>query len=141
MVISPALIFSTDVDYHVSFTADKIAKGAAQCNYASWPADVSDEVGISVFAKNESGEVFHTYSCYARGIEMLNGVYHYLDPVPKGRDEDGFDFTMHGCAGTINIEAWMPGGALVDFPRAGYPGGFKVTQAILYLAQGLPALT
>lgn len=81
-------------DYHVSFTADEIAKGAAQYNYASWPADVTDEVGISVFARNESGEVFHTYSCYARGTEMLNGAYHYLDLVPKGRDEDGFDFTM-----------------------------------------------
>jgi predicted dithiol-disulfide oxidoreductase (DUF899 family) len=55
---------------------------------------VSDEVGISVFCRNEAGEVFHTYSCYSRGVDMLNGAYHYLDHVPKGRDEDGFDFPM-----------------------------------------------
>jgi predicted dithiol-disulfide oxidoreductase (DUF899 family) len=55
---------------------------------------MSDEVGISVFCKDERGEVFHTYSCYSRGVDMLNGAYHYLDLVPKGRDEDGFDFPM-----------------------------------------------
>jgi predicted dithiol-disulfide oxidoreductase (DUF899 family) len=38
--------------------------------------------------------VFHTYSCYSRGVDMLNGAYHYLDLVPKGRDEDGFEFSM-----------------------------------------------
>jgi predicted dithiol-disulfide oxidoreductase (DUF899 family) len=49
----------------------------------------ADREGISVFYKDESGDVFHTYSCYARGIDMMNGAYHYLDLVPKGRDEDG----------------------------------------------------
>ena len=81
-------------DYHVSFTPEEIAEGEAYYNYGPWRIGTSDEVGISVFAKNESGEVFHTYSCYARGTEMLNGAYHYLDLVPKGRDEDGFDFSM-----------------------------------------------
>ena len=38
--------------------------------------------------------MFHTYSCYGRGIDMLNGAYHYLDLVPKGRDEDGLEFSM-----------------------------------------------
>ena len=47
--------------------------------------------GISVFYKDESGTVFHTYSCYARGIDMMNGTYHYLDLVPKGRDEEGLE--------------------------------------------------
>ncbi len=50
--------------------------------------------GLSVFYKNERGEVFHTYSCYARGIDMVNGAYQFLDFVPKGRDEDGFEFSM-----------------------------------------------
>ena len=50
--------------------------------------------GISVFAKAANGEVFHTYSCYARGLDMLNGAYHYLDLVPKGRDEAELPFTM-----------------------------------------------
>ncbi len=42
-----------------------------------------------MFCKDESGSVFHTYSCYSRGIDMLNGTYHYLDLVPKEQDEDG----------------------------------------------------
>ena len=50
--------------------------------------------GISVFYKNEGGEVFHTYSAYARGTEVALGTYNYLDLVPKGRDEDGLAFTM-----------------------------------------------
>jgi uncharacterized protein YndB with AHSA1/START domain len=45
--------------------------------------------GISVFAKDEGDAVFHTYSCYSRGVDMLNGAYHYLDLTPKGRDESG----------------------------------------------------
>jgi len=55
---------------------------------------MSDLVGISVFAKNEAGEVFHTYSTYSRGVDMLNCAYHYLDLVPKGRDEGGLKHTM-----------------------------------------------
>jgi len=47
-----------------------------------------------VFHKNEQSEVFHTYSCYSRGVDMFNGAYHYLDLTPKGRDEDGFKFSM-----------------------------------------------
>jgi predicted dithiol-disulfide oxidoreductase (DUF899 family) len=55
---------------------------------------MSDDVGISVFYKNERSEVFHTYSCYSRGVDMLNGAYHYLDLAPKGRDEVGLKFPM-----------------------------------------------
>ena len=79
-------------DYHVSFTPDQIAAGQTYYNYGVRPNDVSDEQGISVFCKNEKGEVFRTYSCHGRGIDMVNGAYQYLDLVPKGRDEDGFDF-------------------------------------------------
>jgi predicted dithiol-disulfide oxidoreductase (DUF899 family) len=50
--------------------------------------------GISVFYKNETGDVFHTYSSYARGPEFLIGAYSYLDLVPKGRDEGGLPYTM-----------------------------------------------
>jgi predicted dithiol-disulfide oxidoreductase (DUF899 family) len=81
-------------DYHVTFTPAEIAAGNGYYNYGAWRIGASDEVGISVFAKNESDKVFHTYSSYARGTEWLNGAYHYLDLVPKGRDEDGFDFSM-----------------------------------------------
>ncbi len=81
-------------DYQVSFTPEQIAAGKAVYNYEVRPNTMSELVGISVFAKNERGEVFHTYSCYSRGVDMLNGAYHYLDLVPKGRDEDGLKFTM-----------------------------------------------
>jgi predicted dithiol-disulfide oxidoreductase (DUF899 family) len=81
-------------DYHVSFTPEQIAEGKAYYNYGVRPIDVSDEQGISVFCKNESGEVFHTYSCHGRGIDMVNGAYQFLDLVPKGRDEDGLEFSM-----------------------------------------------
>jgi predicted dithiol-disulfide oxidoreductase (DUF899 family) len=47
-----------------------------------------------VFFKDEKGEVFHTYSAYARGLDMLNVAYHYLDLVPKGRDESALPWTM-----------------------------------------------
>lgn len=80
-------------DYHVSFTPEQIAAGEASYNYRRQPIDISEQVGISVFCRDQ-GEVFHSYSCYARGVDMLNGAYHYLDLVPKGRDEDGLDFTM-----------------------------------------------
>jgi predicted dithiol-disulfide oxidoreductase (DUF899 family) len=81
-------------DYHVSFTPAEIAAGKAYHNYEVLPIIVSDEKGISVFYKDETGEVFHTYSCHGRGIDMVNGAYHFLDLVPKGRDEDGFSFSM-----------------------------------------------
>jgi predicted dithiol-disulfide oxidoreductase (DUF899 family) len=81
-------------DYHASFAPAQIVERKAYYNYEIRPIDVSDEVGISVFSKNERGEVFHTYSCYGRGIDMLNGAYQYLDLVPNGRDEAGFDFPM-----------------------------------------------
>lgn len=87
--------FGTDFnfDYQASFTREQMAAGEAYYNYAVRPVGVSDEVGISVFFR-EAGEVFHTYSCYSRGVDMMNGAYHYLDLVPKGRDEDGYSFPM-----------------------------------------------
>jgi len=81
-------------DYHVSFTPEQIAEGKAYYNYEVRPNTLSDEVGISVFYKNERSEMFHTYSCYSRGVDMLNGAYHYLDLAPKGRDEAGLKFPM-----------------------------------------------
>jgi predicted dithiol-disulfide oxidoreductase (DUF899 family) len=81
-------------DYHVSFTPEELAEGKAYYNYAVQPNTTSEQVGISVFYRNEKNEVFHTYSCYERGVDMLNGAYHYLDLAPKGRDEDGLEFTM-----------------------------------------------
>jgi predicted dithiol-disulfide oxidoreductase (DUF899 family) len=80
-------------DFDVSFTKEQLAAGKVDYNYGL--VEGYEELpGLSVFYKNERGEVFHTYSCYARGIDMINGAYQLLDLVPRGRDEDGFEFSM-----------------------------------------------
>jgi predicted dithiol-disulfide oxidoreductase (DUF899 family) len=61
---------------------------------AEKPNTLSDQVGIGVFYRNDQSEVFHTYSCCSRGVDWLNGACHALDLVPKGRDEDGLEFSM-----------------------------------------------
>lgn len=81
-------------DFHVSFTPEEMDKGEMLYNYRVGKFPSEEAPGISVFHKNEQGEVFHTYSCYARGLDMLNGAYHYMDLVPKGRDEDHLPYTM-----------------------------------------------
>jgi predicted dithiol-disulfide oxidoreductase (DUF899 family) len=78
-------------DYQASFTPEEVQAGAAFFNYRKTDPGLSDREGISVFYKDESGGIFHTYSCYARGIDMMNTAYHYLDLVPKGRGEEGHD--------------------------------------------------
>ena len=79
-------------DYHVSFTQEELAKKETFYNYVAQDTGVSEKEGVSVFFKNHSGQIFHTYSTYARGIDMLNVAYNYLDLVPKGRDEEGHEF-------------------------------------------------
>jgi predicted dithiol-disulfide oxidoreductase (DUF899 family) len=81
-------------DFHVSFTKDEMAKGQVYYNYDMREFGSEEAPGTSVFYKDETGDIFHTYSCYARGGDMLIGAYHYLDLVPKGRDEDALAFTM-----------------------------------------------
>jgi predicted dithiol-disulfide oxidoreductase (DUF899 family) len=76
-------------DYHVSFTQEELAKKEVFYNYVLQDTDVSDKEGISVFYRNPSGQIFHTYSTFERGIDAFNIAYHYLDIVPKGRDEEG----------------------------------------------------
>jgi predicted dithiol-disulfide oxidoreductase (DUF899 family) len=81
-------------DYHVSFTKDEMAKGKVYYNYGMQEFGSEEAPGASVFYKERTGEIFHTYSAYARGLDMLVGAYNYLDLVPKGRDEDALAFTM-----------------------------------------------
>jgi predicted dithiol-disulfide oxidoreductase (DUF899 family) len=76
-------------DFNVSFTAEAMAQGATFFNYEMQPPGNSEREGHSVFVRDEAGQIYHTYSCYARGNEPLNIHYHYLDMVPKGRDEQG----------------------------------------------------
>ena len=81
-------------DYHVSFTAEDETKNKAYYNYAE-SEYINDELpGLSVFYIDDKGDVYHTYSTYARGLDILVGTYTFLDLVPKGRDEDNVDFTM-----------------------------------------------
>jgi predicted dithiol-disulfide oxidoreductase (DUF899 family) len=75
-------------DYHVSFTADDERKTKAYYNYRSGEFMMDELPGLSVFYKDEDGNVFHTYSTYARGLDILVGTYNFLDLVPKGRDEN-----------------------------------------------------
>jgi predicted dithiol-disulfide oxidoreductase (DUF899 family) len=75
-------------DYGVTLTAEEIESGQGQYNYARTSIPIAELPGISVFYKDAAGQLFHTYSTYARGLDMLNVAYHYLDIVPKGRDEE-----------------------------------------------------
>lgn len=81
-------------DYHVSFTPEERAGGKVYHNYNMEEFRPDEAPGLSVFARDAAGEVFHTYSTYGRGLDLLNGTYNFLDLVPKGRDEDGLAFSM-----------------------------------------------
>lgn len=74
-------------DYQASFRPETIKSGKVFYNYARQDMKMTDREGVSVFCKDATGAIYHTYSAYARGIDMLNAAYHYLDLVPKGRDE------------------------------------------------------
>ena len=81
-------------DYQASYTSEQVASGNVFHNYAPSTHAMSDLAGISVFFRSPDNAIFHTYSCYARGLDMMNGAYHYLDLTPKGRDEHGLAHTM-----------------------------------------------
>jgi predicted dithiol-disulfide oxidoreductase (DUF899 family) len=82
-------------DYQVSFTSAEKAGGEVFYNYEfidSFPSE--ERPGASVFYKNPAADIFHTYSTYGRGLDILIGTYHFLDLAPKGRDEDGLAWSM-----------------------------------------------
>ena len=79
-------------DYNVSFRPEEVAKKEATYNFTTQDPGSPEREGVSIFYKDSTGRLFHTYSAYARGIDMLNVAYHYLDLVPKGRDEAGHEF-------------------------------------------------
>jgi predicted dithiol-disulfide oxidoreductase (DUF899 family) len=74
-------------DFHVSFGPEDRVEGAVYYNYAMTRFPNTEAPGISVFCKDDAGEVFHTYSTFGRGVEVMMGTYNMLDLVPKGRDE------------------------------------------------------
>ncbi len=76
-------------DYHVSFTPEEMASGRGIYNFEEGPAEIDELSGSSVFVRNAQGEIFHTYSAYARGNEKLLAAYHFLELTPAGRNEHG----------------------------------------------------
>lgn len=81
-------------DYGVSFAPEQLGQGEVIYNYRPVKNSMSERPGISVFCKDPAGTIFHTYSCYARGLDMLNVAYHYIGLTPKGRDEESLPFPM-----------------------------------------------
>jgi predicted dithiol-disulfide oxidoreductase (DUF899 family) len=81
-------------DFGVSFTPEERAAGHLRYNYAQGHFAAEELPGISVFFRNAAGEIFHTYSTYGRGVELMMGTYRFLDIVPKGRDEGQLANTM-----------------------------------------------
>jgi len=78
-----------NIDFNVSFTPEEVKKKKAFYNFKMQNPFAAEREGVSVFYKDPAGKVFRTYSTFARGIEMLNLDYKYLDVVPRGRDESG----------------------------------------------------
>jgi predicted dithiol-disulfide oxidoreductase (DUF899 family) len=78
-------------DFQVSFNEAEQASGLPLYNFTTIPFPISEAPGLSVFFKDESGEIYHTYSTYARGLDAVLGVFTLLDMVPKGRDEENIE--------------------------------------------------
>jgi predicted dithiol-disulfide oxidoreductase (DUF899 family) len=74
-------------DLGVSFGAEAAKRGDAYYNYGTGVKVGEEMPGVSVFYRDESGDLYHTYSTYSRGIDLLNGGYNYIDLTPRGRDE------------------------------------------------------
>lgn len=81
-------------DFAVSFTPEQIKAGHNSYNFGTSGFGIEDAPGISVFYRDEAGHIFNTYSCFARGLDMMNAAYHYLDLTPLGRHEEGLPYPM-----------------------------------------------
>jgi predicted dithiol-disulfide oxidoreductase (DUF899 family) len=81
-------------DYAVSFTPEEIKSGHTGYNFGTSGFGGEEAPGISVFHRDSGGNIFHTYSCFARGLDMMNAAYHYLDLTPLGRHEEGLPYPM-----------------------------------------------
>jgi predicted dithiol-disulfide oxidoreductase (DUF899 family) len=102
-------------DYHVSFTKDELANGKVYYNYDMVEGSIDELPGISVFYQDANGDIFHTYSSYARGGDILIGAHNYLDLTPKGRNEtttmdwmrrhDEYEDTTSACCGSAPAQS------------------------------------
>jgi predicted dithiol-disulfide oxidoreductase (DUF899 family) len=93
-------------DYQVSMSKEEQEKGQVYYNYAMQQFPSEERPGTSVFNKDEAGNIFHTYSSYARGLDILIGAYNWLDLVPKGRAEEGL---KHGMAWVRHHDRYIDG--------------------------------
>lgn len=75
-------------DLNVSFTPEQLKNGTAIYNYTKLDIDIEEREGVSAFYKDSKGTIYHTYSSYARGIDLMNTTYNLLDLTAKGRDEN-----------------------------------------------------
>ncbi|MEZ5810442.1 MAG: DUF899 domain-containing protein [Rhizobiaceae bacterium] len=81
-------------DFHVSFRKEELDAGTAQYNYRKKALPSDEAPGISCFSCDADGSVYHTYSAYSRGLDIINAAYNILDMTAKGRDEDGLTYPM-----------------------------------------------
>lgn len=81
-------------DFGASFRKEAVAAGTALYNYGTMVFPVEDAHGLSGFFRDGDGQMFHTYSTFGRGVDLLVGTYNLLDMAPKGRDEDALPWTM-----------------------------------------------
>ncbi len=81
-------------DFQASFSEEEVDKDEGFYNFRVGEIPADESPGVSVFYMNDQGEIFHTYSCYARGLDILNGAYQFIDLAPKGRDESDLPYTM-----------------------------------------------
>jgi len=95
-------------DFHVSFTPEEKARGKVEYNYEMTEFPSEEAPGLSAFIKTDTGQVLHTYSSYARGLDILIGTYNFLDFAPKGRDEGALPWTMSWVRRHDEYDAMSP---------------------------------
>jgi predicted dithiol-disulfide oxidoreductase (DUF899 family) len=93
-------------DYQVSMSKEELGKGEVYYNYTMQKFPSEERPGTSVFYKDAAGSVYHTYSAYARGLDILIGAYNWLDIAPKGRNEEGL---AHGMAWVRHHDKYVEG--------------------------------
>ena len=111
-------------DFGVSFTKEELATGEVHYNYAKGYFPAEEAPGLSVFCKDDAGEVFHTYSTFGRGVEVMLGAYAMMDLVPKGRDERDVFYKMEWLRHHDRYEGghgFQPSPAAAAKPAAGCP--------------------
>lgn len=109
-------------DFGVSFTPEEVARGELSYNYGKWRDAFEELPGVSVFYKNDAGRIFHTYSTYGRGVEVMMGTYRMLDLTPEGRGERDVEHKMEWVRHHDRYETAPAGEAVSNAGSAEAPG-------------------